>query len=304
MSAKSFPYRTAFIVNPYAGGKRGQNIWKTVESYLTEHGIKYEAYYTNNDAGDATRSAERACKEGAELIVGIGGDGTQKEIVNGIDLEKNILGVLSGGTANGFRRSLKIPQNPLVALKGLFNWPVIEMDLGQVNNTYFLNSVGMGYDARVSLTATSQDYWLKGYPGYVSACLQHAFYPPRPVTVQLDDDEAFTCETFLTLVANGRFYGGQMCIAPQARIDDGFLDFELVHPMSFPYKFAGAMLALARNHTWMKQIETRRIRRAVISCEDDTLPVQVDGETKNMERFPLHFQVHPKALKIISPLYM
>ena len=301
MKTKSFPYRTAFVINSYAGKGRGLKTWKKVESYMIEKGISYEVFYTSNDAGDAAKTAARASEKGAELIVGLGGDGTLNEVVNGIDLDRNILGVLPGGTANGFRRSVKVPHNPILSLQGLFHWPVMKMDLGKVNDSYFLNSVGMGFDAQVSLTATDDRYWLKGYPGYVSACLQYMNYPPKVISYQLDNGEVVSKEAFLAVVANGRFYGGQLCIAPQACIDDGLLDFEIAYPGNNVRKVSMALMAFARNHTFMKGFDTARAKKVIINSEDDSMPVQVDGETKNMKRFPLEFTIFPKALKIVSP---
>ncbi len=301
MKTKSFPYKTSFVVNPHSGGGRGGKTWNTIESYLREKGVNYEVYFSGDDEGDVTKTAARASRDGAELIVVVGGDGTLKEAVNGIDLEKNILGLIAGGTANGFRRSVRVPHNAILALKGLFYWPVIEMDLGKVNDNIFLNAVGVGFDAQVSQTATDDNYWLKGYPGYVSACFQHINFPPRAVSYRLDNREVQTKETFLTVVANGRFYGGQLCIAPQAKIDDGLLDFEIVDPISNPRKVVMGVLTFARKFTWMNGIHLDKAKELVINCEDDTMPVQIDGETKNMEKFPLKFQVMEKALKIVSP---
>lgn len=301
MKPISFPYNTAFVVNPYAGKGRGIKVWKKVEDYLTENRVTHEVYFTTENE-DGQKMADLASKNGAELIVAVGGDGTLLEVVNGLDLERNILGVIAGGTANGFRRSVKVPHNTMLSLKGLFNWPVIEMDLGTINDKIFLNAVGIGYDAQVSMTATDDNYWLKGYPGYVAACLQHMFFRPRAVSFQLDNGQVITRETILIVVANGRFYGGQLCIAPHAIIDDGLLEFEFVEPVDKVSMASMGILAFFRAHTRIKGFHTTRARVVKVNCEDDTMPVHIDGETKNMERFPLKFGVMEKALKIISPV--
>ncbi len=68
--------------------------------------------YIYRDGGDGRKMADRASKDGAELIVAVGGDGTLQEVANGIDREKNIFGVIGAGTANGFRRSVGVPTIP------------------------------------------------------------------------------------------------------------------------------------------------------------------------------------------------
>ena len=301
MKPTSFPYNTAFVVNPYAGKGRGAKTWKKIGSYLEKNRIAHEVYFTG-DGGDGRKMAERASRDGAELIVAVGGDGTLQEVANGIDREKNIFGVIGAGTANGFRRSVAVPHNPMQSLKGLFEWPVLEMDLGMVNDKIFLNSVGMGYDAAVSKTATDDNYWLEGYPAYVSACLQHLYIKPRVVTFQLDNGQIITRETILIVVANGKFYGGQLCIAPQAIVDDGFLDFQLVEDIDKFRMISMGLLAFFKAHTGIKGFHKTRVKEAVINCDDDTMLVQVDGETRDNIQFPLKFTVLEKALKIISPL--
>ncbi len=303
MSSSKLPYKTAFVVNPYAGKGRGSRVWKKVESFLQEDNMEYSTYFTTEEENGMVKARE-ASDDGAELIVALGGDGTLLEVVNGLDLKRNILGVIAGGTANGFRRSVKVPHNPILALKGLMTWPVIEMDLGVVNGRIFLNAVGAGFDAQVSLTATNDDYWLEGYPGYVAACLQHLNFKPRVVSFKLDDGQVITRETKLIVVANGRFYGGQLCIAPHAIIDDGLLEFEFLEPVSKLKMAIMGGMAFFRAHTGLHGFHTTGAKKIIVNCEDPGMPVHLDGETKDMPKFPLEFSVKEKALKIISPINM
>ena len=90
------PFKTVFIVNPKAGGGRAMRVWRRMESLLRDAGQSYQLYYTRC-RGDATSIAEKARSNGAELIVGVGGDGTLLEVVNGLDLKKNILGIIPAG---------------------------------------------------------------------------------------------------------------------------------------------------------------------------------------------------------------
>lgn len=302
MQFTSFPYRTAFVVNPHAGGGRGQKTWNKIESFLRKKKVEYEVYFAGINGEDATQAAALASGNGAEMIVAIGGDGTVKEVVNGMDTEKNILGLISGGTANGFRRSLKIPHNVIASLKGLFHWPVINMDLGKVNDKYFVNSVGLGFDAQVAKTATNPNNWLKGYPAFIVACLKHLNFAPRTISYQIDGGPVKKQDTVLTLAANGCFYGGQLCVAPQAEIDDGILDFEYVEPVNKVWYLGMLGLALLRSHLWLKGFHVDKAKKIFIDCKDDTMPVQIDGETRDEMKFPLEISIFHKALKVVSPL--
>ncbi|NLA05835.1 MAG: acylglycerol kinase family protein, partial [Firmicutes bacterium] len=104
------PFKTVFIINPTAGRGRAARVWRRLELLLHDARQHFHAYYTRC-RNDATAIAEKARALGAELIVGVGGDGTLLEVVNGLDLKKNIFGIIPAGTGNGFYRSLKIPGN-------------------------------------------------------------------------------------------------------------------------------------------------------------------------------------------------
>lgn len=82
---ETIPYHTAFVVNPTAGGGKAQRIWLKLEKHLNQTGQLYRSYLTRQ-TGDGTVLAARAFKEGAKLAVAVGGDGTLKEVLSGINL--------------------------------------------------------------------------------------------------------------------------------------------------------------------------------------------------------------------------
>ena len=94
----------------------------------------------------------------------------------------------------------------------------------------------------------------------------------------------------------------RLCIAPQAIIDDGFLDFELIEDVDKFRMVSMGLLAFFKAHTGIKGFHKTRAQEIVINCEDETMLIQVDGETRDNMRFPLKFTVLERALKIISPL--
>jgi diacylglycerol kinase (ATP) len=295
---KSIPYKTAFVVNPAGGNGFALKIWSDIAFCLDEAGQKYQVYQTHSP-GDGIRLARQAVKDGAELVVGVGGDGTLREIVNGLDFGKNILGIIPAGTGNGFRRSCNIPGHWKKALQGLSDWPPRLIDVGEANGSYFLNIVGVGFDAAVEKAASGKYHNLKGYLAYIAAFFEElALFKSFHSAVMHNGSFCEETDTFLVVVANGSFYGGNMCIAPQASVDDSFLDLCLIKKMSAPVATLLAVQALLKKPLHHSSVITNKARQINIEADHD-LPVHIDGEV--IGTLPLEIKVKPGALRIIAP---
>ncbi|HOA36190.1 MAG TPA: diacylglycerol kinase family lipid kinase [Bacillota bacterium] len=294
------PFKTVFIVNPKAGGGRAMRVWRRMESLLRDAGQSYQLYYTRC-RGDATSIAEKARSNGAELIVGVGGDGTLLEVVNGLDLKKNILGIIPAGTGNGFRRSLKIPGNCLKALLEMPRWKPRRVDIGTLNGIRFLNVAGFGFDAKVTQFAKADDQKLPGYSAYVAGFLKElASFSSFPTKVKDMENGKTIAEarTFIALVANGRYYGGQLCIAPHADVTDGQLNLLLVRRMNYVETATLTIRAFFKKHLGHSAIYTSSCREVTISAGEN-IPVHVDGEL--MGSLPAKIAIHPGALHVLTP---
>ncbi len=295
---KIIPYNTAFVVNPTAGDGKTGRIWPKLEEMLQQSGQPYRVYFTRK-TGDGTGLAARASDQGAELVVAVGGDGTLKEVLNGIDLANNIFGVIPVGTGNGFVRSLSIPLKWEKALQGLTRWEPRRIDIGRANNVLFLNSAGVGLDGAVARAASSKYGAIKGYLAYALALVdQTAAFSRFQCKVKcnglyFEDDRAL-----VVLVANGRYYGGKLCIAPQASLEDGYLDLVLIRKRSIP-DLIGTGIRMA--------VRTHLSSRAVIKMQGQTfdietsreVPLQIDGEVTPATYAKV--EVIPSALKVLAP---
>ncbi len=295
---KTIPYQTAFVINPAAGGGKAGRVWLKIESLLKQTGQQYRAYFTRF-AGEGSGLAARGVLDGAELVVAVGGDGTLREVINGLDLNDNIFGVIPAGTGNGFIRSCGIPIHWHKALQGLAEWNPRQIDIGTVNGTYFLNVVGMGFDAAVARAAAAKYNKLSGYLAYLAAFLdQIALFKRFCCRVKCNGLYFEDNQTLLAVVANGSYYGGKLCIAPQAVIDDGYLDLCLIRKRNIPELAAlGARVALK------KHIESRaliKFKGQNICLEDaQRVPVHIDGDV--VELPALEICVKPGALHILAP---
>ncbi|NMD42645.1 MAG: diacylglycerol kinase family lipid kinase [Firmicutes bacterium] len=293
------PFKTAFIVNPTAGGGGALRIWRRLEPLLRHSGQAYQVHYTRW-RGDATAIAEKARAGGAELIIGVGGDGTMLEVANGLDLEKNILGIIPAGTGNGFYRSLKIPRNCRKALLGMAGWEPRRVDLATFNGIRFLNIAGFGFDAVLTEYVKNENQKLPGYSAYVAGFLKElaTFKDFQTVATVDQHNQVEESNTFVAMVANGCYYGGLLCVAPHADITDGELNLLLVRRMNYLETAVVAVRAFLKTHLSHSAFHTVPGRRFTISA-DGNIPVQIDGEL--LGSLPATVEVLPGALQVLAP---
>lgn len=295
---KAIPYDTAFVVNPAGGGGQAGKIWENIAALLEKRGQKYRVYFTSKP-GHGSRLASRAAEEGAELIVAVGGDGTINEVVNGIDFERNIVGIIPAGTGNGFRKACKITGNWQGALDGLALWQPRSIDIGCADGHYFVNVAGIGFDAAVEQLAAGKYGNLKGYLAYLPAFFEElAAFNQFKTAVTINGRKIEQANTVLIILANGTHYGLNMCIAPDAFIDDGKLDFLMLHSTGPAGTFALAAQALIHKPKSHKFFAAEKVSRVYIESED-AVPVHLDGEVTGS--LPIEIALVPAALRLLCP---
>ncbi len=294
----NIPYKTAFVVNPTSGAGHAGKTWPHIAEKLDRSGQQYKVYFTSY-SGDGTTLAAKAVKEGAELVVAVGGDGTLCEVVNGIDPDQTVFAVIPLGTGNGFRRSCALPGQWQAVLQGLSSWKPRRIDLGLINGTYFLNVAGIGFDAAVAEMASKKYKAIKGYTAYVLAFFDELTHFDHFCTrIDCAEWEIEQKNTLLVLVANGSYYGGGFSIAPQADIDDGKLDLIIIRRLTNPETTLLAFQAMVGRHLDHAAVITTRTDYFKIEA-DHQVPVQIDGEVTG--KLPVEISIKPGALKILAP---
>jgi diacylglycerol kinase (ATP) len=292
------PYRTAFIINPTGGGGHAGKVWPKIATLLDNSGQSYSAYLTR-EQGDGTRLAAKAVEEGAELVVAVGGDGTIREVLNGIELNETILGIIPLGTGNGFRHSTAISGQWEEALNGLNYWSPRLVDIGRVNKSLFLNVVGIGLDAAVEQLASGKYHNLKGFLAYVPAFIEElASFKHFKASLNYNNHDQIIKDALLVLVSNGAYYGGQMCIAPQASIDDGKLDLTVIRniqPTETALLAAQVLLKLPFNHD---SVSLEKLTKITITADND-VPIHIDGEVVVSQS--IEIEIIPRTLKLLAP---
>jgi YegS/Rv2252/BmrU family lipid kinase len=310
------------IVNPAsAGGATGAG-WARAASEVREHFGAFNCVFTKG-AGDARVIAGREARAGRRLIVACGGDGTISEVACGI-LESGAdaeLCVLPSGTGGDFRRTLEMPTGARSAARALRDGRTVSIDAGRVEFEgaaggrevrHFVNvaSCGMGgevirrvEEAGASALPARGASLLGGRASYALASARAAlsFENPR-LRVRLDDGRERQIVVANLCVANARYFGGGMKIAPAAKLTDGLFDVVAVGDLGALLIFANAHRLYLGTHLDMSQVHHARARKVWVSVADEggaKVLLEVDGEL--VGSLPAMFEVLPRALRVRIP---
>lgn len=281
------------VINPTAGNGRAARVGEDIVQSLRASGIAHEAVLTAY-AGHAETIAREAAAGGAKTVVAIGGDGTVLEVVRGLYGTAAALGIIPAGTGNDVVKMLGIPRDPPEALQHMLHHPPRALDAGRINESLFLNVCGTGFDVVVLEYALSAKRYVRGMLPYLWGVLRTIVsYQPARVTIAMDEEAPFTQSVLLLAVANGRFIGGGMEVAPDARPDDGLFDLIIVDHMPrwrMPFHLPKLLTGRIRDIPGTKYLKCRQV-----TMEGVNMRVNVDGEIVPMERATL--SIVPGALK-------
>ena len=306
------------IVNPSSAGGSTGAAWPGVASDLRSEFGAFQIAFTKV-RGDASSIAADAARKGTKLIIACGGDGTISEVANGIlssgkDAE---LGILPSGTGGDFRRSLEIPAQSRAAARILRGGRTRRIDAGRVSFVdqdgaeamrYFVGVASCGMSTKViervkagapGWLPASTPKWLGGRISFGASLLQTAMRSEATrLLVQLDD--AHERQLFVTnlCVANARYFGGGMKIAPEAKLTDGKFDVVGVGDLGAMKLFTSAPRVYFGSHLSMPEVSHGLARKVTVRpAERDTqIDLEVDGELPG--RLPATFQIIPAALRV------
>lgn len=263
-----------FIVNPAAQNGKATVIWAAIQEYMDTRGLTYE-YALSADLEDVASLARTAAAKPGTIVVGVGGDGTLSCIAGALVETEAVLGIIPAGTGNDFARTMGIPLSPTAACDVLFKGATVPLDLGLYNGKYFYNTIGAGLDAEVA--ADANKFKRFSSIAYLLALLkQLAVYRPHPVSIEVDGN-IVTGPVWLVTVANAKYYGGGMKIAPFADPQDGLADIIIVgnvHRLNFLRLFPLVYSGRHINHPAVQVLHGKEIR--IYSTHK--LAVHADGD--------------------------
>jgi diacylglycerol kinase (ATP) len=306
------------IVNPKSAAGSTRDKWSAIASDLRTHFGPFTVAFTKGP-GDGIDLARRSAESGRKLIIACGGDGTVNEVANGILLSGNDveMGVFPSGTGGDFRRTVRMPAEPREAARALKNGSTKKIDVGKVTYTdenggsaerYFLNVSSFGLAAGVIgrvKSATSLD-WLpadniRGRASFALSTLQEVVaLQTTTARVKIDDGEERSIGTVNFCVANARFFGGGMKIAPKAKISDGFLDVVNIGDIRTAKIILNAYTLYRGTHLDLPEVKdtlAKRIEARPLNGEQ--IPIEIDGELGGF--LPAAWEIVPSALNLRVP---
>jgi len=298
--------RARLIINPAAGAGKTARKWPHIKALLKNDGVHFDHDITEAP-GHARELAKAAAKNGYELVVSVGGDGTIHEVVNGLHDEGCIsdvnLGIISTGTGSDFVRTIGIPHSYEDACRNFANPRKITIDVGAMEygsngsteKRVFVNFAGFGFDAEVVKATTGRFKKLGGTPSYLVGLLStFLLYKNRKVIITIDgeDMEGKVCTA---LLGNGRYSGGGMLTTPNADPSDGLFDVMVVGDISKPDLLWSLPSIYKGNHLSHPKVTVKRAREVAISSAEP-LSLQADGEL--LGELPARFSIIPSALNI------
>lgn len=286
------------LYNPTSGRGHGARAIVGIRAAFARCGFTDVRGTTHS--GDEARLITEAISDGVETIVVAGGDGTWSNCA--IALAKAgspaRMALLAAGTGNDFAKNLGIdPRDPRALAERLADGGLREraVDMGRVDDTWFLNVAGFGFDVAV-LHASLKWKRLRGPAVYVLSALQEILrFPGLPIAI----DGAAAQSHLLAVFSNGKDFGGTFKIAPGARIDDGLLDAILIRDVASLARLPLLAKALGGRHLTSRHVDHRATARLTLTFAEAPW-FEADGELRRAAGPTVEVASVPSALRVVD----
>lgn len=284
------------IVNPSAGGGRGQRLLPNVESELEAQGAPHRIEVTRS----LTHAAElaRSAADAGELPVAMGGDGLVGAVVGGLrGVSGCRFGVIPGGRGNDLARKLGIPTDVAGACATLTNGHPRAIDVAEVDGGVYLGIASVGIDSEIQVIANTSRLPL-GKHIYTYAVLRAlATWRPADFEVVADGRE-MRLRGYFVAVANSGVFGGGMALSPDSRIDDGLLEVLFFEAM--PKRRYAANLPRVFKGTHLQEPGLHVLQATTVAI-DANRPFQVFADGDPIADLPATVSLRPHAVRVIVP---
>ncbi|HPS80682.1 MAG TPA: diacylglycerol kinase family lipid kinase, partial [Candidatus Limiplasma sp.] len=263
-----------------------------IDSILTERGIEHTMLYTEG-VGHATELAREAARQGATTVLSVGGDGTLSETAAGLVGSSSALGIIPAGTGNDFIKVIGTPKKWDEALEYVLTHPAHPLDTGVINDSFFINVCGAGFDVMVLEYALKAKKHVRGiWPYLYGVIAAIKAFKPFEMLVEIGDELKLKGKYMLCSIANGQYIGGGIPIMPRAKVDDGLLDVLVVDtlpawriPFYLPALLGGKLVNTKIAHHY---------RTARCKLTSHNMQLNLDGEIIPMES--ASFECRPASL--------
>ncbi len=309
--------KAAIIVNPVSGAGRGRMAWDAIAPLVQSLAEKVETRFTSGPS-QAQAMALDLCREGAQLIVTVGGDGTISETASGILIHKSEtgvdvgLGIVPAGTGSDLAKTLHLSTDPRKAFDAVLSGRQRRIDAGKVTYVaddgsaeirHFINiaSLGLSGPTDRAVNDAKRSSKVAGKLVFLFHTIRELLrYRFQDVVVIVDDDAPLSARIAVVAIANGRFFGGGMMIAPNAEPDNGMLEV-VVFRGANKLKLLSEMNKIYTGaHVGRPGVTMLRGKRILVEPAGNRVEnaalLDLDGESPGA--IPATFEVLPLALTV------
>jgi diacylglycerol kinase (ATP) len=286
-------------VNPTAGKGRAAGLVARTTERLRAGGASI-AILVGKDVDEAKSLARQAVDDGVDAVVALGGDGMVHLALNVVAGTSTPLGIIPAGTGNDLANTLRLPTHDAVAAAGvvvdtLSAGAARPMDAVRVGDKWFGCVLGAGFDSRVNDRANRLS-WPRGRMRYNVAILAElGVFKPLPFVIDLDGDRIET-DAMLVAVGNAKSYGAGMKVTPDAEVDDGLVDVQILGPVSKPEFLKTFPKVFKGTHVDHPAVTMRRAK--VVSLSSPGVTAYADGEF--LADLPITCETVPGAVRILA----
>ena len=302
------PSKIKLILNPTANHGRSIREAADLRALTANHNASWSG---TEYPGHATELARLAGEQGCDLVVAVGGDGTVHEVVNGLmqvpEATRPALGIVPLGSGNDFAHILGLPTDPGEALLSAINGQSHPLDVGSVRDEndrleYFNNTIGMGFDSVVNMH-TRKITAIHGFMMYFVALMRTIFrnFDPIDLHVETDEETWDLCSLMLAL-GNGPREGGGFIITPDAKLDDGILNYVTIKSISRLMMLRLVPEVMRGTHGRFKSVRMGTCRKMSVTSKQP-LYVHCDGEIYagfGMDVRKLAIQILPNSINFLK----
>lgn len=297
------------VVNPNAGGKRCKILWNDILQCLKEQ-VGNVSYKFTSSEGEATLITRQALKEGNEMIISVGGDGTLNEVVNGFFEDDKminpeaVLGIICVGTGADFIKACSLSRDYKQAAGNLAGRKTKKIDIGKVKFRnhrgertvrYFINIADFGVGGEIVHKVNRTTKIFGGFISFLYSTLVVSLkYKNKEVKIKIDEEE-FSRKIKNVAIANGIAFGGGMKIAPQANLSDGLFEIVILGNLSF-LEGARIIKNMYRGEKILHpKVEYYQSKTLSAESKEKVL-LDIDGEQPGI--LPLAIEIIPASLNL------
>lgn len=288
-----------FIINPIAGKGKGRMIETEIQSYFNQKNVEFETFLTES-IGHATEITNQVLTKNPDIIVACGGDGTINEVAQALVGSNVALGIIPIGSGNGLAANLHIPKTTEKAFETILKAKINKIDAGKINENYFFSNMGLGIDADVINNYAQTK--TRNFLGYVTASTKAIFnFQPKKFNIELDDEHTLDDDFYFVFCSNSNEAGYGISFSPNAKLNDGKLDFLAVKKLNFIQQIQFSANVLGKRIEKMKQAKVLQVNSVKFNSNQPKTIAQVDGEAVIFNQNSIEVSIVPNALNVIVP---